>query len=214
VEHLELLISDMANDKLPVWFMRATQTAEVIAIVKREAERAGGKADHRPVQVSNTINKPEDKAVLVQFQAEYIKEMMPQQLGVKMKFAAELLVMGLRMVLHKRSDFIILGVDITDAYCEVMRASVIERHMQQEKMKGMVPYWRAKLGPVAKLWAGQDTMENNDGLQQRSPTSSSGFSFKIHEKVKEVDMRLVEHGGCARFGMDDGYMMGPKEVVF
>jgi len=28
-------------------------------------------------------------------------------------------------------------------------------------------------------------------------------------------MRLVEHdGGCARFGMDDGYMMGPKEVVF
>jgi hypothetical protein len=81
-------------------------------------------------------------------------------------------------------------------------------------MKGMVPYWRAKLVPVVKLWAGQDTMENNDGLQQRSPTSSSGFSFKIHEKVKEVDMRLVEHGGCARFGMDDGYMMGPKEVVF
>jgi hypothetical protein len=25
---------------------------------------------------------------------------------------------------------------------------------------------------------------------------------------------MVEHGGCARFGMDDGYMMGPKEVVF
>jgi len=26
-------------------------------------------------------------------------------------------------------------------------------------------------------------------------------------------MRLVEYGGCARFGMDDGYMMGPVEVV-
>ncbi len=25
---------------------------------------------------------------------------------------------------------------------------------------------------------------------------------------------MVEHGGCARFGMDDGYMIGPKEVVF
>jgi len=25
---------------------------------------------------------------------------------------------------------------------------------------------------------------------------------------------LVEHGGCARFGMDDGYVMGPMEVVF
>ena len=67
MEHLELLISDMANDKLPVWFMRATQAAEVIAIVKREAERAGAKADHRPVQVSNTISKLEDKAALYNF---------------------------------------------------------------------------------------------------------------------------------------------------
>ncbi len=27
-------------------------------------------------------------------------------------------------------------------------------------------------------------------------------------------MRLAEHGGCASFEMDDGYMIGPKEVVF
>ena len=79
---------------------------------------------------------------------------------------------------------------------------------------GMVPYGRAKLGPVAKLWAGKDTMEYEEGLQQGSPTSSSGFSYTIHEKVKRADLRLVEHGGCARFGMDDGYMMGPMEVVF
>jgi hypothetical protein len=32
--------------------------------------------------------------------------------------------------------------------------------------------------------------------------------------VKEADMRLVELGGCARFGMDDGYMIGPPEEVF
>jgi len=32
--------------------------------------------------------------------------------------------------------------------------------------------------------------------------------------VKEADKRLAELGGCARFGMDDGYMIGPPEVVF
>ncbi len=32
--------------------------------------------------------------------------------------------------------------------------------------------------------------------------------------MKEAEKRLAEHGGCARFGMDDGYMIGPKEVVF
>jgi hypothetical protein len=32
--------------------------------------------------------------------------------------------------------------------------------------------------------------------------------------VKDADMRLVELGGYARFGMDDGYMIGPPELVF
>ena len=108
----------------------------------------------------NTFSKLEDKVILVQFQGEYIKEMMPHQLGVGVKFAAELLILGLRMTLHRQADFIIMGVDITNAYCEEMTASVIERHMQHERFKGMVPYWRAKLGSVAKLWAGQKEERN------------------------------------------------------
>ena len=51
---------------------------------------------------------------------------------MEVKFAAELLVMGLRMTLHKRPDFIIVGVDISNAYFEIMRVSVIERHMQHD----------------------------------------------------------------------------------
>ena len=77
-----------------------------------------------------------------------------------------------------------------------------------------MPYWRAKLGPSSKLWAGTDYMEHHEGLVQGSPISSSGFSFTINDRVKEADMRLAELGGCARFGMDDGYINGPPEVVF
>ena len=124
-----------------------------------------------------------------------------------MKYAAELLVMGLRMTLDRNEDFIILSVDISNAYCEIMRASVVERHMDNEKMLGMVPYWKAKLGPNANLWAGADHMEYMEGLVQGSPTSSSGFSYTIHDKVKEANRRLAEYGGCARFGMDDGYLI-------
>jgi hypothetical protein len=163
--------------------MRATHAAKVIAIVKREAEEQGRTTDHMPVHVPNTINKLEDKAVLAMYHEVYIREMMPQQLGVGVKLAAELLVMGLRMTLHTRPGFIIVGVDISNAYCEVM----IERHMKHDWLCAMVPCWRAKLGPVAKLWAGKDTMEYKEGLQQGSPTSSSGFLYTIHEKVKKSD---------------------------
>ena len=70
------------------------------------------------------------------------------------------------------------------------------------------------MGHTALLWAGKDTMEYNEGLVHGSPTSSSGLSYTIHEDAKRADVRLVECGGCARFGMDDGYMIGLKEVVF
>jgi hypothetical protein len=32
--------------------------------------------------------------------------------------------------------------------------------------------------------------------------------------VREADIKLTARGGCGRFGMDDGYMVGPREVVF
>jgi hypothetical protein len=125
-----------------------------------------------------------------------------------------MLVMGLRMIIDMSKDFILISVDIVNAYCEVMRASVIERHMEHNKFKGIMPYWRAKLGPATNLWARDGSMEYIEGLVHGSPTSSSGFSYTIHEEVKKADRKLVECGGCARFGMDAGYMIGPKEVVF
>jgi hypothetical protein len=64
VEHLELLLSDMANDKMPGWFMRVTQAADVIALVKGEKEQRVKTTDHMPVQIPNTLTKVGDKAVL------------------------------------------------------------------------------------------------------------------------------------------------------
>ena len=68
---------------------------------------------------------------------------------------------------------------------------MVERNMESEKMWGMVPYWRAKLGPNSKLWVGEDNMEYMEGLVRGSSTSSSGLSCIIHDKVKEADRRLA-----------------------
>ena len=98
-------------------------------MVKGEAQRTRTTVEHMLVQISNTLSKVGNKAMLGHIQADYIREMMPQQLGVGVKFAAELLVMGLMMIIDTKKDFILISVDITNAFCEVMRASVIERHM-------------------------------------------------------------------------------------
>jgi hypothetical protein len=57
-------------------------------------------------------------------------------------------------------------------------------------------------------------MWSDDGLQQRSPSSCPVFAFTIVSWVRITDMRLAEVGECARLRMDDGYLLGPREVVF
>ncbi len=91
-------------------------------MVKTKAMNIGEVADHRPVQISNTMSKVGDKAVLEQCQTKYVKEMIPQHVGVGVKFAAELRAMGLRMVLHLNTDFII------NAYNEIKRAAILGAH--------------------------------------------------------------------------------------
>jgi hypothetical protein len=60
----------MANDKMSGWFMQATHVANVIALIKGEKEATMKKADHRHVQIPNTLAKVGDKAVLMIFQKD------------------------------------------------------------------------------------------------------------------------------------------------
>ena len=100
---------------------------------------------------------------------------MPQHVGVGVKFAAELLAMGLRMVLHLRGCFILISIDIINAYNEIKRAAVVASHMRKTHFVRWVPNWRSKLGQTSRLWAGQDFMEHHEGLVQGSLISSFGF---------------------------------------
>jgi hypothetical protein len=152
--------------------------------------------------------------MLEQCQAEYVRAMMPQQVGVGVKFAAELLAMGLRMTMKLNGRFIIITIDMVNAYNEIKRDAVVGAHSRHIILKKTVTFWRAKLGPTSKLWAGKESLDHSEGLVQGSPISSSGFSYTIDGQLKEADRKLAMHGGCARFGMDDGYLVGPHEVVF
>ena len=52
------------------------------------------------------------------------------------------------------------------------------------------------------------------GVTQGDPESGPYFCVAIQEYVTKVDRMLSEGGGCARFGWDDGYLLGPAELVF
>ena len=56
--------------------------------------------------------------------------------------------------------------------------------------------------------------ESGEGLSQGDPEASSWFSVGWHLYVRELSATLAAHGGIARFGNDDGYLVGPAEIIF
>ncbi len=49
IHHLEDILTDMTNDKLPGWFMQAIQSAELMELVKADKRATKAVADHRPL---------------------------------------------------------------------------------------------------------------------------------------------------------------------
>ena len=74
--------------------------------------------------------------------------------------------MGLRMTLKMHGSFIISTIDMVNAYNEIKRDAVLSAHNKHSTLRRTVTFWRAKLGPATKLWAGKDSMEHNEGLVQ------------------------------------------------
>jgi hypothetical protein len=130
--------------------MQAMHAADLVAIVK-DKPSSEILTDHRPVGILNTLRKIADNAILLPFQADFVKELMPQQLGVGVKIVVELLIMSLRMTLHMNPKFGLVGIDLENAYKKIWRETVLCRHLENRRLSGLVPYLRGKLSPRSPM---------------------------------------------------------------
>ena len=60
-----------------------------------------------------------------------------------------------------------------------------------------------------KLWG-----ETGEGHSQGDPEASGCFCVAWHLDVRELDATLNAVGGMAKFGNDDGYAIGPADILF
>jgi hypothetical protein len=103
--------------------------------------------DHKPVVMPNTITKVTDKAMLEKYHEEYTRELLPQQLGVGVKFAAKLLAMGIKLTLHIRPDHILVSIDLKNAYNSIWRGAILERHRTHDTAQDSSAVSEGEAGP-------------------------------------------------------------------
>ena len=98
---------------------------------------------------------------------------------------------------------------------EVSRASVIEALEKEPELKHLALHAAICLAAKHGLEVGGNLWgESGEGMSQGDPLAGAWFCVSWHQFVRELDATLSEVGGMARFGNDDGYLVGPASVVF
>jgi hypothetical protein len=120
------------------------------------------------------------------------------------------LVNAIRMLLHAHPLWVVVQLDLMNAFNEVQRAAVLRAFLAVPTLAHLVPFLRAVLAPASTIRLGENVQLSDEGLKQGMVFGSAGFCVAIHEDVVWLDEQLGRcGGGCALFGADDGYVLGP-----
>ena len=106
-------------------------------------------------------------------------------------------------------------MDFFNAFNEMSRARAVENLESEPSLQHLAAHAATVLAPATGLESrGVLWGESKEGGTQGDPESGPYFCIAIQPDVVAVDQLLQQHGGCARFGWDDGYLMGPPEETF
>ena len=187
----------------PVWL-----TVQTVPLFKTEQ-----KSTIRPVGVRNPLLKLWHREVVLQNKQELKSFLEPQQIASTEAGAAKL-VISLRSMIELNREWVVFKLDLSNAFNENARAAVIEVLESEPTLKHLAWFAATILAPYSGLETGGKRWgETGEGGTQGGPESAPFFCVAIQPAVRRLDERCKAAGGMAKFGMDDGYAVGPKEVV-
>ena len=208
------------NAELPDWFYAVFTAVKAMAPIKKEATSVGEAPDVRPIGIGECLRRCIHSALVSQYKPLLRDHLWPQQVALGVEGGLSILVFGLRLALEVHPDWVVVKMDMRNAFNEIKRRCVVDRLNQTDHLRGLVPATWATCSPESKVYfAGRHGLEeadydSADGVQQGDALASAGFCVAIHPEVKALDAELALHGGAAKFDMDDGYAAGPPGVVF
>ena len=163
--------------------------------------------------MKNPYIKDLHKEVVRQNKSVLTKFLEPTQLGMSVAGGAKL-VHSVRMMMEQNMDFTCIKLDFRNAFNEVSRARIVTALEKEPTLCHLASHAATILAPGSGLESrGVLWGESKEGVTQGDPESGPYFCVAIQEYVNKVDEMLASGGGCARFGWDDGYLLGPPDLV-
>ena len=195
--------------QLPAWFYEVWLSVMTVPLFKNENKEAV-----RPIGIRNPLVRDLHKAVVTENRSAFVEYLEPEQLTMSVAGGGKL-VFSIRMLSEERRDFVVVKIDMKNAFNEVSRASIIEALEEEMSLSHLAWHAAATLAPSSGLESGASRWGgSSEGTAQGDPLSAPYFNVAWQRYVRILNHTLAQHGGSAKFGMDDGYAVGPPEIVF
>ena len=195
----------------PPWFYRVWATVSAVPLFKTSDRDC---SSLRPIGVKGALVRVLHKVVARRNRSAFRSYLEPQQLCCS-PAGGHKLVHAVRMLLEENRDWICIKIDVENAHNSISRASILEVVEGEPELRHMAQHLATILSSPSSIETGGKVVgEAGDGLCQGEAESAGSFAAGLQPDVRRADEELKEDGGCAIFGHDDGYLLGPPAPTF
>jgi hypothetical protein len=119
----------------------------------------------------------------------------------------------MRMLSEAKPDFIVVKLNIKNAFNSVSRSKILNVLEGEESLKHLELHAALTLASPNSLESGGTVGgQAKEGGTQGNPEAGSWFCVAWHHQIRELDRELSVVGGAAKAEMDDLFALGQEEV--
>ena len=93
-----------------------------MAPIKEQPAHEGGVPDVRPLGTGECLQRAIHSSIVAQFKIPLAEYLWPQQVAVGISGGISLLIWGIKLTLEVHPDFVVVKLDLRNAYNEIARA--------------------------------------------------------------------------------------------
>ena len=210
-EQLEQFSLAYLNGKLPPWLYKIWGSASSVPLFKT-VER--DPTELRPVGIKASLVRTLHRRVVLANKGALREYLEPCQVAL-MPAGGAVLSHTVRQMLELNPAFVCVALDVQNAHNAMARAAVVKaleavpelRHLAQHAAICLAAHHAVESG-------GEEITKAGQGVTQGEASASGLYCVGWHKFVLELNGLLQLAGGLSIFGNDDGYAIGPAEVVF
>ena len=199
---------------------RGAVPVDVSAVLMRARLTALSKPDGgvRGIATGTTLRRLVGRTLAKQFAKAFEAECSPFQYALSTRAGTDCVGHMIRAITDSDPTATVLKVDGIGAYDHVSRAAMLQRLVNMEEGRAILPFVRLSYGsPSSYQWFNEDgecrTVTQVEGGEQGDPLMPLLFSIGIQGALEEVSTQLLAGEQMCAF-LDDVYVCQPGRVRF